>query len=83
MFIKFHLIFFNKTALHIIAASGNAKICKYLLMHPEIDVNERSILIQFFLMSFHLTSFFNKIQKKTIFLMTFQKLITNRILANI
>lgn len=35
--------FFNKTALHYACENGNAKIAKLLLLHPEIDVNIRSI----------------------------------------
>ena len=50
--IKFYFLNSNRTALHAAIEKGNSKIVEILLNCKEVDVNIKSILIQFYLMSF-------------------------------
>lgn len=63
--IIFLILVFNKSPLHISVEKGNQEILQLLLQRPDIDVNAKSILINFFY-TIH-TKFFNYVLKQCLF----------------
>lgn len=55
---KFFYNFLNKTPLQIASQKGNSDVVKLLLEIPKINVNEKSISYDIYLISFQLYSFF-------------------------